>query len=65
MASNGLLNRAKNGKCRNCKRVRNTAKYLNDVGEVRHGFAVGYIWECIDKDECNKSILTTTKTTLQ
>ncbi len=52
MASNGLLNRAKNGTCRICQRVRNTDKYLNIVGEVRHGFATGHVWECKDKAAC-------------
>jgi hypothetical protein len=54
MASNGLLNRAKNGKCRICRRSRCTEKYVKAVGEVHHGYATGHIWECIDADECEK-----------
>ena len=57
MASNGLLNRAKTGTCRICQRARNSNKYLKVVGEVRHGFATGYIWECIDEVDCNKVAL--------
>lgn len=52
MASDGLLNRAKKGKCRICYRVRCTDKHVKAVGEVRHGFAVGHIWECIDIEDC-------------
>lgn len=52
MASNGLESTAKSGKCRICQRVRNTAKYLKAVGEVRHGYATGHIWECKDKEDC-------------
>jgi len=51
MASNGLLRKAKKGTCRICRRVRDTDK-LNIVGEVRHGFAVGNIWQCIDAAPC-------------
>lgn len=54
MASNGLDNIAKNGKCRICQRVRSTAKYLKAVGEVRHGYAIGHIWECKDEEECGR-----------
>jgi hypothetical protein len=54
MASDGLLNRAKKGKCRMCYRVRCTDKHVKAVGEVRHGFATGHIWECKDVDECEK-----------
>jgi hypothetical protein len=54
MASDGLSNKAKNGTCRMCLRVRNTDRYLKPVGEVRHGFACGYIWECVDDLECDK-----------
>lgn len=54
MASNGLDSTAKSGKCRICQRVRNTAKYLKAVGEVRHGYATGHIWECKDEEECQK-----------
>jgi hypothetical protein len=52
MASNGLLNRAKNGKCRVCQRVRSTEDKVQVVGEVRHGFATGHIWQCKDKNDC-------------
>lgn len=52
MASNGLLNRAKKGKCRICYRVRCTNKHVKAVGEVRHGFATGHVWECKDIEEC-------------
>ena len=55
MASNGLLNKAKNGTCRICQRSRSTNKYLKAVGEVHHGFATGHIWECVDTEECDKS----------
>jgi len=44
---------AKRGKCRICQRVRNT-KYLKIVGEIRHGYATGHIWECEDVAECRK-----------
>lgn len=54
MASDGLSNRAKKGKCRICYRVRCTDKHVKAVGEVRHGFATGHIWECKDVDECEK-----------
>ena len=54
MASNGLLNKAKRGKCRICNRVRSTAKYLKAVGEVRHGYATGQIWECKDFEDCEE-----------
>ncbi len=54
MASNGLLFEAKSEKCRICQRVRKT-EYLKAVGEVRHGFAVGHIWECLDTAECQDS----------
>ena len=56
MASNGLLNRAKNGKCRMCLRVRCTDKHVQPVGEVNHGFATGYIWQCINVADCDKII---------
>lgn len=39
-----------------CRRRRNTANYLKIVGEVRHGFAIGYIWECEDVKECDAAI---------
>jgi len=57
MASNGLINKAKTGKCRMCFRVRNTDKFLRIVGEVRHGFATGHLWECKDEDECQHTAL--------
>lgn len=56
MASNGFFKIAKNGKCRMCQRVRSTDKYLKRVGEVAHGFATGYIWECTDISDCEKVI---------
>ncbi len=56
MASNGLLNRAKKGVCRMCLRVRCTEKHVKPVGEVHHGFATGYIWQCIDAGDCEKTI---------
>jgi hypothetical protein len=52
MASNGLLNTAKKGKCRLCLRVRDTKRYLIIVGEVRHGYATGNIWQCKNRTEC-------------
>lgn len=55
MASDGLLNRAKNGTCRICQRSRKTDTYVKAVGEVRHGFATGHIWECIDIADCDKA----------
>lgn len=55
MASNGLLKRAKTGKCRMCYRVRSTDKYLKAVGEVHHGSATGHIWECKDEKECEEA----------
>ncbi len=56
MASNGLLNKAKKGKCRLCKRVRCTDKHVKPVGEVRHGFATGYVWECKDIEDCERVV---------
>jgi len=55
MASDGLLNKAKKGKCRICHRVRKTETQLKAVGEVRHGYATGHIWECINIEECNRA----------
>lgn len=55
MASDGLKIKALTGTCRMCLRARSTDKYLNAVGEVRHGYATGHIWECIDKEECDKA----------
>lgn len=52
MASNGLNQRAKKGKCRICQRVRCTDKYVHPVGVVAHGYATGYIWQCMDGIEC-------------
>lgn len=40
------------GKCRICQRTRCTSVYVQAVGEVRHGYATGHIWECIDHREC-------------
>jgi hypothetical protein len=54
MASDGLLNKAKKGTCRICQRVRNTNDQVKTVGEVRHGYATGHIWECIDTEDCDK-----------
>lgn len=56
MASNGLEDMAKHGKCRICQRVRNVKKYLKAVGEVRHGYATGHIWECEDEEECQREV---------
>ena len=54
MASDGLTSFAKTGKCRICQRVRSTNDKVKAVGEVRHGYATGHIWECIDTEECDK-----------
>lgn len=54
MASDGLLSYAKKGKCRICQRVRKTDTHVKAVGEVRHGYATGHIWECRDEVECNR-----------
>jgi hypothetical protein len=53
MASNGLRDRAKKGTCRVCFRTRSTEKHVKAVGEVRHGYATGHIWECADEKECD------------
>lgn len=37
-----------------CLRARNTERYLKIVGEVRHGFATGHVWECVDEDDCQR-----------
>ncbi len=55
MASDGLLDYAKTGKCRICYRVRKTDAQVKPVGEIRHGYATGHIWECIDVEECEKA----------
>lgn len=55
MASDGLIKKAKIGTFRICQRVRSTTKHLKAVGEVRHGFATGHIWECIDIANCDTS----------
>lgn len=34
-----------------CQRVRKV-EYLKKVGEVRHGFAQGFIWECENEVSC-------------
>lgn len=52
MASNGLIITAKTGRCHICQRVRKTTKYVKAVGEVRHGYATGHVWECIDQESC-------------
>lgn len=54
MASDGLVNYAKTGRCRICHRVRKTDTQVKAVGEVRHGYATGHIWECIDIEDCDK-----------
>lgn len=56
MASNGLLKRAKKGKCRMCLRVRDTDMHVKPVGEVHHGFATGHVWECKDVQDCEVAI---------
>ena len=57
MASNGLIQMAKKGKCQMCLRTRDTNKYLKIVGEVNHGYATGHIWECQDVEDCQKTVL--------
>jgi predicted methyltransferase MtxX (methanogen marker protein 4) len=57
MASNVLYNKAKKGTCRICQRSRNTGNQVKAVGEVRHGFATGHIWECVDTQDCDKSAI--------
>ena len=54
MASNGLIQYAKTGKCHICRRVRKTDVHVKPVGEVRRGFATGHIWECIDTEDCER-----------
>lgn len=54
MASNGFLSRAKKGRCQICQRVRDTNKYMKIVGSVSHGYATGYHWACLDKDDCKR-----------
>ena len=54
MASNGLIDRAKKGKCRICLRVRCTEKHVKPVGEVRHGFGTGHIWQCKNTEDCDR-----------
>ena len=55
MASNGFMKRAKKGKCHICFRVRKVDEQVFPVGEVNHGYAVGYIWECKDHDDCDRA----------
>lgn len=55
MSSDGLSNYAKTGKCRVCRRVRKTDTQVMPVGEVRHGYATGHIWECVDVVNCEKA----------
>lgn len=57
MASDGLSNRAKKGTCRICQRSRCTIEKVKAVGEVRHGFATGHIWECKDIIDCDKAAI--------
>lgn len=52
MASDGLNKKAIKGKCRICQRVRCTSEHVKAVGEVRHGYATGHIWECTDTRSC-------------
>ena len=33
----------------------NTENQLKSVGEVRHGYATGHIWECINTEGCDKA----------
>lgn len=54
MASNGLLNIAKKGRCQICQRVRNTNEYLKIVDIVKHGYATGHRWACKDPKECRE-----------
>jgi len=56
MASNGIIHPAKTGKCRMCQRVRKPDTQLKRVGEVRHGMATGYVWECIDEEDCDRAM---------
>lgn len=39
-----------------CGRVRFTDTQVLEVAEVTHGFATGYKWECIDTDDCDKTM---------
>ena len=52
MSSNGILNEPKRAKCRMCRCSKKT-EYLKKVGEVHHGFATGYVWECINIKKCD------------
>jgi len=54
MASDGLLKYAKTGRCHICQRIRKTDTQVKPVGEVKHGYATGHIWECIDAEECER-----------
>ncbi len=54
MASDGTIFRAKKGRCRICRRVRKVDEQVKEVGEVRHGYATGHIWECIDIADCER-----------
>lgn len=56
MASNGLDKKAIKGTCRMCLRVRYAYTQVKPVGEVRHGYATGHIWECINHAECDEAI---------
>lgn len=55
MASDGITKKAIHGTCRICQRVRKTDCKLKAVGEVRHGYATGHIWECIDEKDCDEA----------
>lgn len=55
MASDGLTRTAKSGKCHYCLRVRKV-RFLTAVGEVRHGYATGHIWECKDQVRCDAAL---------
>ncbi len=39
-----------------CLRVRCTDKHVKPVGEVHHGFATGYVWQCRDIVDCHGSL---------
>lgn len=56
MASDGLSNTARTGTCRMCLRARKS-EHLKIVGEVRHGFATGHIWECKNIVDCETAVM--------
>ena len=43
-----------------CYRRRCTDKHVKPVGEVRKGYATGYIWECMDIEDCETTMNTRT-----